>query len=166
MKTNLPIVLLFVILFLGSCTPENNDIPNVAPVATVKVVDYKYNAMELQTMFLINEYRKNIGLNVLKIVDHISFKSAEHADYMIVNNVVNHDDFKSRAENIIKVLGAIKVSENIAYNFNTPQAAFEAWMNSLGHKENIKGDFTHFGIAIRENPVNGRKYFTNIFVKI
>jgi uncharacterized protein YkwD len=63
-------------------------------------------------------------------------------------------------------LGALKVSENIAYNYNSPQGAFDAWLNSPEHSENIEGDFTNFGISIRENPVNHKKYYTNIFEKI
>jgi uncharacterized protein YkwD len=39
-------------------------------------------------------------------------------------------------------------------------------VNSPGHKENIVGNFTHFGISIRENPVTGKKYYTNILQKI
>lgn len=115
-------------------------------------------------MALINSYRVGIGLNALEKNNYISIKSEEHDNYMINNNVVNHDNFISRSENIIKVLGAKKVSENIAYNYNTPQAALEAWLKSPGHKENIEGDFTNFGISIRVNP-DGRKYYTNIFVK-
>jgi uncharacterized protein YkwD len=85
---------------------------------------------------------------------------------MIANNVVNHNDFDARSADIMKLLGAKKVSENIAYNYNSAQGAFDAWLKSEGHKENIEGDFTHFGISIRENPVNGKKYYTNIFLKI
>jgi uncharacterized protein YkwD len=44
------------------------------------------------------------------------------------------------------------VSENIAYNYNTPEAAINAWLASPSHKANIEGDHTHFGIAIKENP--------------
>ena len=47
----------------------------------------------------------------------MSYKSQEHNVYMIQNNVVNHDNFESRANNIIQVLGAVSVGENIAYNF-------------------------------------------------
>ncbi|MEO8515431.1 MAG: CAP domain-containing protein, partial [Flavobacterium sp.] len=101
----------------------------------------------------------------LKEIKHISFKSEEHDNYMIVNNVVNHNDFVARSENIMKVLGAKKVSENIAYNYDSPEAALKAWLNSPTHKENIEGDFTNFGISIRVDS-NGRKYYTNIFVKI
>jgi uncharacterized protein YkwD len=85
---------------------------------------------------------------------------------MIANNVVNHNDFVARSENIMNILGAKTVSENIAYNFNTSQSVLTAWLASPSHKNNIEGNFTHFGLAIKENPVNGRKYFTNIFAKI
>ncbi|WP_340696432.1 CAP domain-containing protein [Flavobacterium nitratireducens] len=71
-----------------------------------------------------------------------------------------------RANNIKKVLGAKSVGENIAYNYKSALAAVTAWLNSPTHKENIEGDFTHFGIAIREDATTGKKYYTNIFVKI
>ncbi len=83
----------------------------------------------------------------------------------ISNNVVNHNYFVARSENLISVLGAKRVGENIAYNYNTPKSIVNAWLNSPTHKENIEGDYTHFGISIRTNP-DGKKYYNNIFVKI
>ena len=154
----------FLLSILTSCTSEDNSKETEAKLPIVTV--YNYSPMELETMTLINNYRVSIGLNALEKINHVSYKSEEHDEYMIANNVVNHDDFVARSENIIKALGALRVSENIAYNYNSAQAAFDAWMNSPGHRENIEGDFTHFGLSIRENPVNGRKYYTNIFVKM
>jgi uncharacterized protein YkwD len=116
-------------------------------------------------MNLINTYRISVGLRALQQNNYISIKSEEHNNYMINNNVVNHDDFLARSEDIINVLGAKTVAENIAYNYCTSQAAFDAWLKSPGHKENIEGDFTHFGISIRVNS-EGIKYYTNLFVKI
>ena len=168
MKRNLLrlFILLTVIVTLNSCSSDTTE---AAPLASAKsnvVVNYTYSTTELETMKLINDYRVSVGLNPLEKINHISFKSEEHDNYMITNNVVNHDDFVARSENIIKVLGAKTVGENIAYNYNTPQAAVTAWLNSPGHKENIVGNYTHFGIAIRENPTTGKKYYTNIFAKI
>jgi uncharacterized protein YkwD len=114
----------------------------------------------------INEYRNSIGLNALDTINHVSFKSEEHNNYMIDKNVINHDNFVNRSENIIKVIDAKKVSKNIAYNYISPQGVLEAWLNSPGHKKNFEGDYTHFGISVREHPINGRKYYTNIFVKL
>jgi uncharacterized protein YkwD len=117
-------------------------------------------------MALINNYRISKGLIALEKINQVSHKSEEHDVYMIANDVVNHYDFESRSANIIKVLGAKKVNENVAYNYNSAQVVFDAWLKSEGHKQNIEGDFTHFGISIRENSANGKKYYTNTFVKI
>ena len=156
--------LVAIVFTMNSCSPDSSETPST-PASTQKAMTYTYNASEIEAMALINDYRVSIGLNALQEINHISYKSEEHDNYMITNNVVNHDDFVARSENIMKVLGAKKVSENIAYNYNSPQAALDAWLKSPSHKENIEGDFTHFGISIRVNP-DGKKYYTNIFVKI
>jgi uncharacterized protein YkwD len=168
MKTKLLSVLLLVAVMytMNSCSTDASEVSTVDNNTVQKVVNYSYSESEIETMKLINEYRVSVGLNPLEKINHISYKSEEHDYYMINNNVVNHNDFVARSENIMKVLGAKTVSENIAYNYSTPQAALNAWLASPGHKENIEGDFTHFGISIRENPVTGKKYYTNIFAKI
>lgn len=167
MKAKLFSALLLVAIMYttDSCSSDASEADSAA-VSSQIVNDYIYNSTELETMSLINAHRTKVGLSELKIINHISFKSEEHDEYMITNNVVNHDDFVARSENIIKVLGAKNVGENIAYNYTTPQSAVDAWLRSQGHKENIEGDYTHFGISVRENPINGKKYYTNIFVKI
>jgi uncharacterized protein YkwD len=154
----------FVLCFIVSCSSDDSSIETEASQSVV--LNYEYSPLELETMTLINNYRVSIGLNALEKINHISYKSEEHDYYMITNNVVNHNDFEARSTNIIKNLGAKNVSENIAYNYNSAKGAFDAWMNSQAHKQNIEGNFTHFGLSIRENPTNGKKYYTNIFVKI
>ncbi|WP_264564039.1 CAP domain-containing protein [Flavobacterium sp. N3904] len=152
--------------FMVSCSEENVTASSETASNLPIVLNYDYSPVELETLTLINNYRISIGLNSLEKINHISYKSEQHDNYMIANNVVNHNDFEARSENIIKVLGAKKVSENIAYNYNSPKGAFDAWLNSEGHKQNIEGDFTHFGISIRKNPANDKKYYTIIFAKI
>jgi uncharacterized protein YkwD len=163
----LRVLLLCAIVFsMNSCSSDSAETTTDATsISTQKAMTYSYNATEIETMALINAYRVSIGLNELKEINHISYKSEEHDNYMITNNVVNHDDFVSRSENIMKVLGAKSVAENIAYNYNSPQAAVAAWLKSPGHKANIEGNFTHFGLAIRLSA-DGKKYYTNIFAKI
>jgi uncharacterized protein YkwD len=157
-------MLVATIFTLNSCSSEDSESANLDN-SNAKVMSYTYNASELEAMKLINEYRVSVGLNPLEQINHISFKSEEHDDYMIANNVVNHNNFVSRSENIVSVLGAKRVGENVAFNYNTPKAAVTAWLNSPSHKENIIGNYTHFGIAIKTNA-DGKKYYTNIFAKI
>ena len=155
----LPLAIVFTMM---SCSSDST--ADVTADNTV-IESYNYNETETKLVTLINDYRVSQGLNPLQVVNHISFKSEEHNEYMIDNNVVNHDYFEQRSNNIIHVLGAERVGENIAYNYGTAEAAMNAWLNSPGHKANIVGDYTHIGISVSVDPATGRKYYTNMFMK-
>ncbi|MCV2483291.1 CAP domain-containing protein [Flavobacterium sp. SH_e] len=160
-------IMLFIaiLIAMNSCSADTAE-GNADTTTKIIVSNYTYNDTELQTMKLINEHRASVGLNALERINHISYKCEEHNEYMIANNVVNHNDFVERSQNITNVLGAKKVGENVAYNYKTPEAALRAWLDSPGHKENIEGDFTHFGISVTTDAATGKKYYTNIFAKI
>lgn len=160
LRTLVPVALLFTMLSCSSDSSDENNVPN-----STLVENYDYNPTELDLMRIINEHRQSVNLPILQPINHISYKSEEHNEYMIENNVVNHAFFEERSQNLIQVLGAVKVNENVAYNYQTPQAALHAWLQSPGHKANIEGDFTHFGISVRTSPETGRKYYTNMFIK-
>ena len=171
MKTNLLRVFLLVAMVhtLNSCSPEASGTPSTAATTTASTqaaVSYSYNSDELQVMDLINTYRVSVGLNKLEQINYISYKSEQHNIHMIADNELSHNDFVARSADIMNVIGAKTVSENLAYNYSTPQSVLNAWLNSPTHKENIVGNFSHFGISIRIDPVSGKKYYTNIFAKI
>ena len=150
----MPLALVFTLM---SCTADES-YPTEESTSITKaqeVVNYDYNADETTLAAIINDYRVSKGLKSLQIVN----------EYMISKKVVNHDLFPERSENIIAVLGAVRVNENIAYNFTTPNSALHAWLKSPAHKANIEGDFTHFGISISIDSETGERYFTNIFMK-
>jgi uncharacterized protein YkwD len=166
MKLNfIGMVLLF--CAINTITSCSSDTPKTASptISTQKNISYTYNSSEIETLTLVNNYRISVGLKALEQNNYVSLKSEEHNYYMITNNVVSHDGFSIRSQNIIDAIGAKRVGENIAYNYSTAKAALDAWLTSPTHKGCIEGDFTHFGIAIRVNS-EGKKYYTNIFVKI
>lgn len=147
---------------LFSCSKES-----VAeePKDTVSVdAKYSYRTDEDEVLNIINNYRVSKGLIKLQKIDYVSVKSEEHTNYMISTNTVNHNYFAERYSSIMSALSAQNVSENVAYKYSTSQSVVNAWLNSEGHRANIEGDFTHFGISIRTNSA-GEKYYTNIFVK-
>lgn len=160
--------MLFIAIFIAmnSCSADTAEGTDSSSSTETLITNYTYNDSELETMKLINEYRLSIGLNALEPINHISFKCEEHNKYMIANNVVDHNDFVSRSDNMIKVLGAKKVGENVAYNYKTSEAVLKAWLESPGHKENIEGNFTHFGLSVTTDLATGKKYYTNIFIRI
>lgn len=159
-----PLLFFVAIITMNSCSSDSDTLEVETP--SFKAINFNYSESEIETMNLINTYRVSIGLNALEKIGYISHMSEQHDYYMIANNVVNHNNFVSRSQDIIKTIGAKMVAENIAYNYQTPEAAVKAWLLSFGHKENIEGNFTHFGIAIRKDPATGRNYYTNIFVKM
>lgn len=149
-------------LIMVSCSANPSE---EVKIYEAQIMNYDYNADEIDLGKLINEYRVSIGLNELVINNHISYKSKEHNNYMIANNVVDHSNFQERADNIIRVLNAVKVNENLAYNYTTSQGVLSAWLNSPGHKANIESDATHFGISVSISAVTNKKYYTTIFIK-
>ena len=127
-------------------------------------VEYNYNTIEIEILDEINLYRSALGLTELKPMINLSFESELHNEYMIDMGTVSHDNFSQRASVIIQKVGAREVAENVGYGYRTSQAVVNAWLKSKGHRENVEGDFTHFGISVRQDE-EGKNYFTNIFIK-
>lgn len=154
-------------LLLVSCSTDelNENVVATPEQSALPIHNYNYTSDEMQLADAINAHRQSIGQPPLDIINFVSVKSEEHNEYMIANNVVNHDNFNQRSQEIISVLGANKVSENIAYNYSTGNGAVAAWLKSPDHRDNIEGDFTNFGFSVRVNPETGKKYYTSIFIK-
>jgi uncharacterized protein YkwD len=120
--------------------------------------------MEIETLDAINDYRISQGLTVLHQLDDITIEAFDHTKYMVSLNVVNHDNFNNRYQNLVNEIGAKAVSENVGFGYRTAEAVVKAWINSEGHRKNIEGNYTHFGISVDQDE-NGKNYFTNIFVR-
>jgi uncharacterized protein YkwD len=148
---------LFILLAIAtiSCSKSNEIIPT----------EYTYdsNSSEIEMLNTINHYRDSLGKEPVTLVEHVSFKCEEHNEYMIINNIINHDYFYDRSENILLVCHATKVGEIIAFNYNTCKSTINAWMNSPCHDTIIRSDFKRIGISIRENAQH-QKYYTVIFI--
>jgi uncharacterized protein YkwD len=164
MKKALLSMILPLVMAVSFTSCSNSDSENLTPESSI-VSNYDYTANESQLLVLVNQYRVSQGLNELEPINHVSFKSYEHNLYMIEKKEISHDLFTERSNNLIQVLGAVKVGENLAYNFSTPGSALNAWINSPGHKKNLDGDYTHFGVSITVDAETGKSYYTNMFLK-
>lgn len=156
-------LLVLVTLSLFSCSKEEVA-PNQPQSSSAVNVKYNYTSDELEVLVLVNNYRVSKGLNTLEKIDYIATVAEGHDNYMISVGQVSHNNFAERHQALVTNLGAKTVSENVAYNYATPQGVFNAWLASDGHRVNMEGDFTHFSIAIRANA-DGKKYYTNLFMK-
>lgn len=158
-------LVLVCILTFASCSKDNAIPDENAQNKSVELVNtFAYTAIESEILDGVNKYRQSIGLNALAKVDEVTLQADHHTVYMSTNEVVNHDNFNVRYSNLVTGVGAKSVAENVAFGYNSADAVVKAWIASEGHRENIEGEFTHFGIAVDKDK-NGKNYFTNIFIK-
>lgn len=151
------------VLSLTSCSKDSLEEAESAELHTVLPAE-DYSSIELEILDLVNDYRAANGFEQLDFLDAISRQAANHNLHMIEKDEVCHDDFAIRYAALVNTINAKAVSENVAFGYRTADAVVAAWARSEGHKVNMEGDFTHFGISVDEDAA-GKLYFTNIFVR-
>jgi uncharacterized protein YkwD len=150
-------------LSLSACSKdsiEDNDISKNLELND----DFAYSTIEIEILDAVNSYRKSKDLTILQKLDDITIEAVNHTEYMVSLNVVNHDNFNKRYQNLVQEIGARAVSENVGFGYRTAEAVVAAWIKSEGHRANIEGSYTHFGISVEQDQA-GKNYFTNIFVR-
>ena len=158
-------ILIFCTLFLTSCAKDSiEDEVNAYDQVVSERVEYSYNTIEVEILDELNLYRRALNMPELKPLAELSMESEGHNEYMIDEGQVSHDNFAVRASFLMDKVGATAVAENVGFGYRTYDAVVNAWLKSKGHRDNIEGNFTHFGISVREDE-NGKNYFTNIFIK-
>ena len=133
-------------------------------IKTEVFLGYEHSQEELEILRLINEHRLTLKLRQLYTNSYLSFKCEEHNLNMIKLGVLSHNGFVQRCDDITNFLKCENVAENLGYNYKSTTAVVDAWLKSESHKENIYGDFMEFGISARKD-LNGKTYYTNIFIK-
>jgi uncharacterized protein YkwD len=115
---------------------------------------------------LINEHRASLKLPALQLLDELNTEAQQHSDKMASGSVgFGHTGFGDRYNRISKkVKGVNGIAENVAYGDITTEEIVDGWLNSLGHKKNIEGDFNYTGIGIGQRK-DGVYFYTQIFLK-
>lgn len=156
----LKLLVLFCALIFASCNStqeevlENIDIPANITSKTI----------ELEILSLINNYRADKGLSKINQLNIIKSQTLNHTNYMISKNVVSHDNFYERKNFLTENARAKSVAENVAYGYSTAKTVVNAWLKSDRHKQNIEGNYNYFEVSV-EKDVNGKRYYTNIFIR-
>ncbi len=161
LTTNL-LLLAFMAILSFSCSTDSLD--NKAEMAIENLVVPETKTIEVEILEQINNHRLSEGLEPLQSMSIIKSAAFSHTDYMVEAQEVSHDNFFTRSNYLKANAGAIKVSENVAYGFTSAESVVRAWMKSEAHQKNIVGDFTNFEVSA-EQDVNGKWYYTNIFIK-
>jgi len=123
-------------------------------------------ADEQEVLRLVNQARTNAGLSKLTADSNITKVARIKAQDMVNNNYFSHNSptYGTPFE-MMKSFGISYKSagENIAAH-STVEAAFNAWMNSSGHRANIlNSSFNYTGIGVVSSPKYG-KMLVQMFV--
>lgn len=93
-----------------------------------------------QLLQLHNTHRQSRGLGVLTLNSQINNAAQKHSNWMLKNKNLSHFEGAKGPGDRITAEGYKwnSYGENIASGYATPQAVFQGWLNSSGHKANIE----------------------------
>ncbi len=142
-------------LLVGDCSPGG---------------DWPATRLDLasQVLQLVNSYRASKGLSTLRETPTLSASATWKTRHMAWLLYLTHDDpAPPTARTFLDRITACGYSgsagENIAFGYSTPQAVFDAWLNSAGHKANIENSSWRVtGVAAAQGS-NGSMYWTQDF---
>lgn len=115
--------------------------------------------LEQRIVELTNEERARHNLPPLKRNSSLDNTARYHAADLAEDRYINHDTFDRRNNSLVKVcdwmsristhyLGWMRLGENVAAGYGTPEEVVKAWMNSAHHRANIlNGDFREVGVG-------------------
>jgi len=138
-------------------TPAPTPAPTPTPGTTTPPAGISQDEQTL--LNLVNKARSDAGVGALQIDMDVMKTARLKAKDMVDNNYFSHQsptygspfDMMRQFGITFKTAG-----ENIAGN-QTVQGAFNAWMNSEGHRRNIlNGSFNYTGIGIVSSPTYGK----------
>ena len=116
---------------------------------------------------LVNNARKNAGAGELEFDLNLAKVARDKAKDMVENNYFSHNSkIYGSPFDMMRSYGISykAAGENIAGN-QTMERAFQAWMNSPGHKQNIlNGNYNATGIGVYTSPVYG-KIIVQMFIR-
>lgn len=128
------------------------------------------STMESDTNALISNYRESVGLGPLTLDACASEVARVHSQDMADETVpFGHDGFDDRAAQVTAMFSSVSaVGENVAYmtaGYEDPAyTAYDGWINSPPHLENIETpDFNFSGMGVAQNDA-GKLYFTHVLI--
>jgi uncharacterized protein YkwD len=165
---------IWVQIFVDSPAPAPSSNPQAGPPSespseqtTQPVVqnpancDQRNDSYEQQVLNLINNVRSNQGLNTLSLQPQLSNAAYSHSSDMACNDFVDHSgsDASSWYDRVSAqgYANSNSARENIYVGDpefgGTPEGAFNWWMNSQVHRDNILNpDVSEIGIGYAYNP--------------
>ncbi|MEU4814847.1 MULTISPECIES: CAP domain-containing protein [Micromonospora] len=120
---------------------------------------------ELQKVVtIVNQERAKAGCKALTVNAKLNLAAQRHSQDQADHKKMDHTGSDgSQPWDRVKAAGYSyrMVGENVAWNYQTPAAVMEGWMNSEGHRKNILNcSYTQIGVGVARS--NG-PYWTQVF---
>ena len=133
-------------------------------VLTIPQTDSKVSAYEAEVIRLVNEIRKENGLQPLTANWELSRVARYKSQDMKDKGYFSHTSpTYGSPYQMIRAFGLSfrAAGENIAKGYSTPQAVVNGWMNSSGHRANIlNASYKQIGVGY----VAQGNYWTQMFI--
>ncbi|KAJ1967494.1 hypothetical protein IWQ62_001825 [Dispira parvispora] len=129
-------------------------------VLTVAVQAYSngYN----RVLELVNQERGQAGVGPLSLDRSLISDAEQHSRYQAELGSITHNDKRGQGMDRLELLG-VQIqfwAENVCYTSGGPDGAFDSWIRSPNHRENILNpQATHMGVG----EANG--YWTQVFAR-
>lgn len=148
---------LLFLLFFTSCSPTQDSTitPYIEP-------SYLYTEYEQLCIDGLNNTRESYGVNSLILHNGLSLLAKGHADYMVLNGDVGHDNFGIRLGDA-KAMGFVRLSENIAYGYTNVDSLISAWLKSDEHRDNLLDEGHLYGGFAISIDSDGKYYYVHLF---
>jgi len=163
-KIKLKIVSFFLVSFLVLPTLSGARIQKVAAITENNPgkTGVSLDSEELAFFVLINDYRRQNGLESLSLSPTLTLASHEHSLDMAAYDYFSHDSLDGRtlADRVLDAgyIYQTPVGENLAAGYPTAIEAFEAWKASPDHNVNMLfGRFKVIGVG--RVPDSARYYY-------
>lgn len=126
-------------------------------------------SFEMQMFDLLNAARVTNGESALKWDERARKASRKHSLDMAINHYFDHVNLKGQDPfERMKAEGIAfqAAGENIAYAYSSSIFAHEAFMNSLGHRENILNPvYTYVGVGVQFQASTNIPYYTQDYFR-
>jgi len=143
---------------------SNPDLIYPGQVLTIPQTDSKVSAYEAEVIRLVNEIRKENGLQPLTANWELSRVARYKSQDMKDKGYFSHTSpTYGSPYQMIRAFGLSfrTAGENIAKGYSTPQAVVNGWMNSSGHRANIlNASYKQIGVGY----VAQGNYWTQMFI--
>ena len=122
-----------------------------------------------EILALVNQERVLRGMNPVTLNNRLSAMAISYACTMIQDEFFGHDHPETgdgfAERHAAGEFRCNPAGENLALGHTAPGIVVEDWMNSPTHREiMLSDDYLEMGIALREDSVDARPYWVQLFV--